>query len=700
MAKMAVPAAAPAAVQSAFATWEWDLSSGVVSYSGRWRTMLGLPADAVQGTLEDWFERVAADDVDWVRATIEGQVDAGDEFFQIEYRIADVSGRLVWMHCEGSSLCDADGRVLRVVGLQTNIDARKRGEDALRASEERYALAMRASSDGLWDYDALGGHLYLAARWYQMLGLEPSAGTVSLATWLDRIHPDDRPWVEAALEADSETFELEYRIAAADGSWRWMLCHGLLVRDGDGAITRIAGSQSDISRRKKAETQLLHDAFHDALTGLPNRPVFLDRVRQALARCRSSQEHGHGLRCAVIILDIDRFDVINQTLGHDAGDRLLRELTVRLQLGIDSADTLARLDADQFALLADGLTDGAAIADRVRRIQHRLVRPFRIDEREIFVTISFGSTSSEVGYTEPETALRDAGIALAKAKRAGRGGHEVFDSSVHARVVDILQLESHLRRALEEDDQIIPFYQPIVDIATGELAGFEALVRWLHPTRGVISPAEFVPLAEETGIVIQLGLVVLSQACRQIARWSRLREKPPFISVNVSGKQLLTPDFVGLVREIIQETGIDPQLLKLEITETILMGDAKATIAALSALRALNVRLAIDDFGTGYSSLSYLSRFPVNTLKIDMSFVRPMITSPESQHIVRIIGDLGRSLGLDVIAEGVETSAHARILAELGVAYGQGWLFGKPMFADVVEEFMLNWDPPQLRNKG
>ncbi|MBW4575089.1 MAG: EAL domain-containing protein [Aphanothece sp. CMT-3BRIN-NPC111] len=568
---------------------------------------------------------------------------------------------------------------------------RKRAEEALKESEERYALAVSGSNAGLWDWNLKTDQVYFSPRWKVMLGHEDREISGSLDEWFNRVHPEDLERVKSALNAHLEGlishFEKEYRILHRDGTYRWMLCRALAVRDASGKAYRMSGSQTDITDRKLAEEQLIYDAFHDALTNLPNRALFMDRLGQAIRRCttrsRNLYQRGHcNYQFAVLFLDLDRFKVVNDSLGHSAGDQLLIAIARRLELEVNFGDTVARIGGDEFVILLQDVKDINEVTSVANRIQKQLERPIALGGHEVFITASIGIAvgwGNPPGYTYnwPGDLLRDADIAMYRAKALGKARYEVFNTTMHTTALARLQLENDLRRALERQEFCV-HYQPIVCLSTGRITGFEALVRLFHPERGMISPAEFIPLASEIGLIIPIGAWVLREACRQMHIWHR--EFPELtISVNLSAIEFSQPNLLTQIQQILQDTGLEARRLKLEITESAVMENAEATTIMFQQLKALGIQLSIDDFGTGYSSLSYLHRFPLNTLKIDRSFVSHMSIDGENSEIVQAIVTLAHSLHMDVIAEGVETAHQLAQLRALQCGQAQGYFFSKPV---------------------
>jgi len=564
----------------------------------------------------------------------------------------------------------------------------KRAQEALRESEERYALAARGSNDGLWDWNVLANVVHFSPRWKVMLGFAESEIGDQPKEWFDRIHDADRERVKQAIAAhqDSSTphFESEHRMLHKDGSFRWMLSRGLAVRDASGKTLRMAGSQTDITEGKVS----------DPLTGLPNRLLFVDRLGRLIKHGKRRKEHVF----AVLFLDLDGFKMINDSMGHLTGDQLLVGVANRLEKCLRPSDTIARLGetftvarlgGDEFTVLLDDLKDPSDAKRAAERLMKALASPLILGGKEVFTSVSVGIALSNPTYEQAEEMLRDADTAMYRAKSLGKARFEVFDADMRASVMARLQLETDLHRAIEREE-FRNFYQPIVSLTSGKIAGFEALLRWQHPTRGLLGPEAFIAVAEETGLIRELGWWNLREACRQLSKWKAQPAADPnlIISVNLSVKQFLQPNLVADIKVLLSELAFPPQSLKLEITESTVMGDPTAAVEMLLQMKALGIRLAIDDFGTGYSSLSYLHRFPLDTLKIDRSFISGMCQGGEDMEIARTIMPLANNLRLDVVAEGVETPEQVAILKNLRCEFAQGFYFSKPVAADEAEALL------------
>jgi diguanylate cyclase (GGDEF)-like protein/PAS domain S-box-containing protein len=547
---------------------------------------------------------------------------------------------------------------------------------------ERRALALTGAGDMIWDWDVSADKVFTSPETEAALGLKHGALEGPAAKWLDVLHQADRDRFRATLDSVLEQRRgrvvQDFRMRTADGHYLWFALRARPVVGSDGEVVRLVGTITDVTEFKTAEERLLHDAVHDNLTGLPNRELFLDRLKAVLGLAKSDA----ALRPTVLVIDIDRFKQVNDSVGMAVGDSILLTLARRLGRLIKPQDTLARLAGDQFSMILLSERDSARITAFAETIRKTLRAPITFRDREIFLTASIGLALGGGDPEQAEDLLKDAELAMYHAKRTGGDRIDVFKDAMRARKSDRLSVESELRRALERDEITI-LYQPIVRLEDRAVAGFEALARWNHPKLGRLSPAEFINIAEETGLIVQLGLSVLDRAARQLSSWQRTvrHREPLFVSVNVSSRQLLRHDLIQDLRTVLARAPLTRGSLKLELTESTVMENPEQAAQMLQRIRELGAGLALDDFGTGYSSLAYLQRFPFDTIKIDQSFVR-MSTKGTRPVILRSMIALAHDLGMDVVAEGAETDSDAVELFQLGCEYAQGFAFGEPMSAE------------------
>jgi PAS domain S-box-containing protein len=563
----------------------------------------------------------------------------------------------------------------------------------LAERDQLFQLISENAADMIALVGSDGRRLYNSPAYQKVLGYSPE--DLKTTSSFDQIHPDDRPRVlEAAEKArlSGSGERMEYRIRHKDGSWRTLESTANAIRNAKGQTDKLVIVNRDITERKRAEELLAHNAFHDGLTSLPNRALFLDRLQHALTL---SKRHSN-YKFAVLLIDVDEFKVINDSLGHTAGDELLIKIGQRLKEAVRRADTvsrprnsgvpekpvnddtLARLGGDEFTILLDDIRDPIEAVRVAERVQTELAAPFVVNQQEIVISASIGISASISPDTQAEDLLRDADIAMYRAKKAGKARCEVSDPAMHDSAVKRLKLETDLRKALDQGEFRV-YYQPIVSLQTAGITGFEALTRWQRP-EGVLPPAAFIAVAEETGLIVAMNRQLLREACEQLKSWqAEFPSTPPLtMSVNITPKEFAQPDLASEIGKTLAQVGLDPSCLQMEIVETIAMGDTEKSGQVLAELKALGIRLSIDDFGTGYSSLSRLRRIPVDTLKIDRAFIMHMDTDSESREIVRIIITLAHNLGLKVVAEGTETEEHINLLQQLKCEMAQGYFFSKP----------------------
>jgi diguanylate cyclase (GGDEF)-like protein/PAS domain S-box-containing protein len=554
---------------------------------------------------------------------------------------------------------------------------------ALRESDETFQEAQQLAHIGRWEWLMAENRVRWCDELYVIFGLTPQQFPATLEGYLARVHPDDRALARGNVEHSLRTgqpFASDYRIVLDSGEIRWLHSRGRVVSDESGQPLKMLGICQDITSQKATEEALTRLALHDGLTGLPNRALFVSRLELALHRLKRSDSV-----LAVLFIDLDRFKLINDGLGHAAGDQVLVTVASRLRQIVRPEDTVARFGGDEFALVCEGLTSRRMAASIAERILAALARPIVVDGREVAVSASVGLALASDPVTTPDSMLRDADTAMYQAKDAGRSRFEVFDQAARARNLALLERAEELRQALERSELRV-FYQPEVNVADGTTTGMEALVRWEHPALGLLTPAGFIEVAEDTGLIVPLGDGVLKEACRQAA--AGIGGRPSRVSVNLSARQLAVTSILDSVKAALEETGLDPSHLCLEITESVLMEDVESSIESLLALKSLGVRLAIDDFGTGYSSLGYLRRFPVDVVKIDRSFVAGLGTDPAATAIVAAVVNLSHALGLSVVAEGVETEEQLVALRALRCDRAQGYYWSQPIAADELDR----WD--------
>lgn len=570
----------------------------------------------------------------------------------------------------------------------------------LSKSERRYELATQATKDGLWDWDVTTNTIYYTERWKAIIGFTNDEFPNDVDSWLRRIHPEDQALVmEMVLgsqcRSNNEPFSCEYRIMHKDESYVWVQNQWLVVQEND--HVRVVGSESDISERKRMEEKFIHDALHDGLTGLPNRNLLNERLSQLLLNYKRDPSK----KFALLFVDVDNFKRVNDTMGHNFGDLLLINIAQRLRESVREVDTVARLGGDEFAILITEAENRDSLEELILRILANVKRPMNIKKQKVAQDISVGVLFSDAShrYSTPESILADADMALYRTKENAKGRYTFFDENMHNDILQHFEIGNNLKDALEHQ-QIELYYQPIVNIDKDKVAGFEALMRWNHPKYGVISPASFIPVAEESDIIHHLGKYTINTAIEQIKKWSQVFERDDwYISINVSGKQLERDDVLKQLEEAIVENNIKPENVQIEITESVLYANADRVLILLEGFKKLGVRLAIDDFGAGYSSLGTFSKYPFDVIKIDKAFIDDIDANDKSAMMVQVIHALAETLNLAVIAEGVEKSTQVSALKKLGCFNIQGYYFSKPTNATQMQSFLergaipSQWNP-------
>ena len=604
-------------------------------------------------------------------------------------------GAEIWVKENSRAIRDEAGAMVEVEGTLEDITERVAAERALRESEERFARATLGANDGIWDWNLGTDEVYFSERWHEQLGLAPGSLSKSPEEWISRVHPDDRPGLLHAIRRHVDGYvdhvEFEHRVLHADGEYRWMRARGYKSRSSLDGSFYLAGSQTDITARRQAEEQLQHDAFHDALTGLPNRALLLDRLSQSIKVHRRDNAQ----RFALLYIDLDRFKFVNDSLGHASGDEALKEVARRWQAIIREYDTLARIGGDEFALLLEKIANREDVIAKAHRLLAELETPISVGGQDFTLGASIGVVFANETYETASDCLRDADSAMYQAKAAGRDQVVEFEPGMRAVVLQSFRVDTELREAIAADHLKL-YYQPIVSTDDGSVCGYEALVRWFHPERGMIPPMDFIPFAEESGLIVHLDRWVIDAACRQVAEWQRAGKlhDDMHVSVNLSARQMGRTTLPEEVAESLQRHGIDGNAIKIELTETALISNIETAKDIMLRLRELGVGVVLDDFGTGYSSLSYLYQFPFDGIKVDQSFVRQLDKTENVGHLMELIQALGERMKVRVVPEGIEYETELTRLRQMGFRHAQGYYFGKPQ---PPEEAILAVNPVSAR---
>ena len=647
--------------------WSLDLQTGEFIYlNDVVEEFYGISRTAFMADPQSWAKFIHPEDREWVE-TLSYEIGQSHQDKDLIYRIINHRGEVRWLRDRAHLVYNQAGEAIRLDGIATDITAAKQSEKSLKESEERLNRIITTISDALLVVDHQGQIQFVnpaATELFDRTAEELLADTFGVP--LAQTNPTEIN----LCRRDGQSLTVEMRVADIV----WAGSNSYLV------------SLRDVTERQLAIEQLNYHATHDSLTGLPNRLLFLERLGAVLTKGKLNTHREH---FAVLFLDLDGFKTINDSLGHGCGDLLLQEIAQRLQKCLRPSDTLARLGGDEFTMLVEGIPGVSGAIAVAQRIHEQFNQPFLLQGQEIFTNTSIGIALGHVHYRHPQEILRDADTAMYEAKLKGKGCSIIFDPAMHEQVVVRLQRENDLRRAVERQEFEL-YYQPIIALDTGRLSGVEALARWAHPDLGPIPPQEFIAIAEDTGLILPLGHWILGEACRQVGHLQTLVNSGTTlkVSVNISSRQLRDPRLLGQIDQVLAEAAFDPQLLKLEITESILMDNLAVATEVLMALRQRHIEICLDDFGTGYSSLSYLHRFPINTLKIDRSFIMHMCPNDENAEIVRTIITLAHTLGLDVIAEGIETDIQLAQLRWLGCEYGQGYYFARPLSYRQIEKYL------------
>jgi diguanylate cyclase (GGDEF)-like protein/PAS domain S-box-containing protein len=575
---------------------------------------------------------------------------------------------------------------LRDQKLNEEIESKEQIAQALKISQERYALAVKGANDGIWDWNLNDNQIYYSSRWKNLLGYPDKEIGQSPQEWFGRIHEDDLENVKYHLNQHlsglTPFFRCEFRIRRKDDIYIWVRYRGLVSLDEYGNAYRIAGSQTDITAQKEFEQRLHFAAYHDSLTNLPNRKYLTEKLIEIITMAKFEGKKDF----ALMFLDLDRFKIINDSLGHMKGDQILIMIAKRLSNWANEKDIVSRFGGDEFIIVKPNIESREKVMEELHQLQTLMNRPLTIDAQQLYIGMSVGIVIGPEQYSSPTEIIRDADIALYQAKSAGLSNYVVFDPGMRQKAVASMSIETDLREALS-DHQFKLFYQPIVNLKENKLKGFEALIRWEHPVHGLVSPGQFIPIAEQTGMINHIGRWVIDESMRQLKDWQD-NYSDISMSMNVSAKQLKDDTLLQSIEAALITNELKPETLSFEITETSVLEFDDATIEVLNNIKGLGVRLSLDDFGTGFSSLSVLHMYPIDTLKIDQTFIREILNDNNKIAIARTIIELGHSLGMNVIAEGVETDESLQLLVEFGCPQGQGYYFLKPMPAEVIEHHM------------
>jgi diguanylate cyclase (GGDEF)-like protein/PAS domain S-box-containing protein len=668
--------------------WDADIANNQVVWTTGIYRMLDTSAQDYRPTPDSARQFFTPTSRALIKDSYAGFVDS-PRSHDLELEMVTATGRHIWVHAMGSTIWE-NGRAVRRTAVLQDITERKQAEIALRENEERWKLALESTGDGAWDWHIQDDKEFFSPRLIEMYGYEQHEISHRPEEFISRIHPDDRAQMQrdqqAHLAGRTATYANEHRVRCKDGNWKWVLTRGILIRrDAQGRPERMTGTHTDISSRKKSEALIWQKTHFDTLTGLPNRCMLRDRLDQEIRKSRRDSK-----QIALLFIDLDHFKEVNDSLGHDSGDQLLIEAARRIQRCVRASDTVARMGGDEFTVILTDLADACSLEHTLQKLLHTLEVVFQLGDKQVFVSASIGITVYPLDGTKIEDLYRNADQALYVAKDAGRNRFSFFTPALQEAAQTRVRLATDLRAGLS-NQQFRVVYQPIVEMATGSIHKAEALIRWQHPTRGLISPAEFIPIAETSGLIIEIGEWVFQQAASQVRQWRKTLHPQFQISVNKSPVQFQHSKRPVLSwRQQLNTMGLPGDCLVVEITEGLLLDSSISVAAQLLELRDAGIQVSLDDFGTGYSSLSYLQKFDIDFLKIDQSFVRHLTPSCTDLALCKAIIVMAHELGIQVIAEGVETEQQRLLLAAAGCDYAQGYLFARPMSAPDFEVFMAN----------
>ena len=658
--------------------WLKSVDGTFLSCNVQFERLVGAKEADIVGRTD--YDLVARPLADFFRAKDRKVLEAGEPRANVEWLTFVSDGYRGVFETIKAPMRDPEGKVIGVLGIARDITKRYRAERAARLSKARLSVSLQATQIAIWDWDIKRDRWYASRIYYTSLGYLPHRGRGDREVWIERVHPEDRARVrdiiEKAMTGASVLYEYEARLRHANGSYRWMQVRGVAIEhNAQGMATRMLGVRQDITEKKLADERIERLAHYDTLTGLPNRTLLNERMPNAFTQARLDGES-----MAVLVVDVDNFKNINDTFGHGIGDDLLVEVAQRLETLARGEDMIARIGGDTFVMVLAGGTIAQA-TNMAQRVIEVLSTPFRTQQLELMVTSSIGVALLPAHGSDFDTLLKCADGAMHRAKQQGRSRYVVFSEEMHIRAARNLIVETELRHAIDRGELYL-HYQPQISLTDGRLTGAEALLRWNNPNLGLVSPAEFIPITEDSGQILKIGSWVLRSAVEQLRNWLAQGVPPLSLAVNLSSVQFRDPRLPGFLREVMQEAGLHPHFLELELTERVALDDPGGAVSVMNELHELGVRISIDDFGTGYSSLSYLKRFRAAKLKIDQSFVRTVADDPDDQAIVKAIISLAGSLGVGTIAEGVETAAQLEFLKAHGCQQAQGFYFSPAIPAD------------------
>ncbi|GIP24197.1 GGDEF and EAL domain-containing protein [Paenibacillus sp. J22TS3] len=681
-----------AALGSDAVIWDTVDPFGHYYVSDSWYERMGYAPGEVSGHQDKWWDLIHPEDAPKVAKARDEHLKGLTPFYKTEYRMRKKNGDYIWFEVRGKAIRQSDGRILRFAGSMVDITEKKNYElrltqsyNELKASEENYRLIVDAVNDGIWEMDYEKGHLYLSQRLKEMLGFADRP-EMNMQLLFQKIHPEDRGRVRSAalrhIRQRTEHFQVEYRLRQDNGIYNWYLGRGKALFNEQGQVYRLAGSNTDIHRMKQVHEELHTLAYYDSLSGLPNRLFMLEELDRFF---RSPEGEA-----AVFFIDMDNFKFINDTLGHKSGDKLIRQVSQRLASLLPAEGILFRLGGDEFVYFLKGLESRSAVLGIAENVIRKFKQPIRINSSNLYASVSIGVACYPEDGQDTEELLKNADVAMYRSKKAGKGLCTMYDKTMQSALLERMNIDKHLRNALDHDEFILQ-YQPQMNMVTGQIDGFEALLRWHNRELGKVPPGLFIPVAEDSRVIIPIGEWALITACAFMKAMHDKGYPECRISVNISVIQLVQEEFVTTVLDILEDTGLAPQFLELEITESIFMESYEPIIDKLEILKSLGVRIALDDFGTGYSSLSYLKQLPISTLKIDKAFIDNLPEENKNRSLTEAIIAIGHKMGLEVVAEGVESYKQLSYLKDSGCDLIQGYFLSRPVNEDEVEALLQRY---------